>query len=81
MLLVTAQNVLQLSAQEPCTCIALQTQISTAKAAMQPLFGQAVHTCTGTLAQVHLLFQVKVSSKADGPHQSMDMLLVSYYLM
>ena len=49
-LLVTAQNVLQLSAQEPCTCIALQTQISTAKAAMQTLFGQAVHTCTGTHA-------------------------------
>ena len=30
-MLVTAQNVLQLSAQEPCACIALQTQISTAK--------------------------------------------------
>ena len=30
-LLVTLQNVLQLLAQEPCTCIALQTQISTAQ--------------------------------------------------
>ena len=32
-----------------------------------------------TFAQVHMLFQVKGSSKADGRHQIMDMLLVRYY--
>ena len=31
------------------------------------------------LAQVHMLFRVKVSSKADGRYQSMHMLLVRYY--
>ena len=30
-------------------------------------------------AQVHMLFRVKVSSKADRRHQIMDMLLVCYY--
>ena len=32
-----------------------------------------------TFAQVHMLFRVKVSSKADGRHQIMDMLLVRHY--